>query len=399
MLVVCQYYYPEQFIINDICAELVNEGHEVTVLTGLPNYPSGVIDKEYGSLKKRHENIQGVNVIRSWLIGRGKGNLSLILNYLSFAATASLKSLFIRKDFDVIFVYQLSPVTMAIPGILLRALTRKPLILYCLDLWPESIVSRGVRRESLIYSILLRLTRWIYRKADKILISSSQFENYLAETLRVRKKIRYLPSYAEEVFFSTKKVENGIIDFVFAGNIGEMQSVQTIIRAAELISDAKGIWIHIVGGGTALNECKALLAELSLENVTFYGHLPLHDMPRFYELADVFLITLKDNPILSYTLPRKVQTYMVSGKPIIAAINGETAKVIEEARCGLCSPAEDHHALAGNMMKFIKNQAEYAQYGENARKYYNDHFSKEIFMRHLAECIGDANWKKGGFQS
>ena len=168
LLVVCQYFYPEQFKVNDICYELVKEGHEVTVLTGLPNYPSGKVSRRYRGFKNRQEEVKGVKILRSWLIGRGKSNMTLAANYLSFALSASFKALGMKKDFDAILVYQLSPITMAIPAIILKRITKKPLIIYSFDLWPESIASAGISAKSPIYKVLLKFSRWIYQSADEI---------------------------------------------------------------------------------------------------------------------------------------------------------------------------------------------------------------------------------------
>ncbi|MDF2802088.1 MAG: capsular polysaccharide biosynthesis protein Cps4F [Anaerocolumna sp.] len=387
ILFICQYYYPEQFKINDISSELVEQGHEVMVLTGLPNYPSGVIKKEYKGIKKRVEIINGVKVIRSWLMGRGQGNIRLALNYLSFAFSASIKSLFIEKDFDLIFVYQLSPVTMALPGILLNKITRKPLILYCFDLWPESIVSGGISTESSLYKLLLRMSKWIYQKADMIITSSKQFEEYFKSTLNIDKKINYLPIYAESIFNNIGNYNDNNANFVFAGNIGEMQSLETIVYAAYELKDEKNIKIHVVGDGSSRKNCEELSKSLHLDNIIFYGHRPISEMPKFYELADAFLITLKSNRFISYTLPGKVQTYMAAGKPIIGAIDGETRTIIEEANCGQCASAEDYRDLANKMRSFAKNKNKYLFYGQNARKYYENNFSKEIYMEKLNEFL------------
>ncbi|WP_143186269.1 glycosyltransferase family 4 protein, partial [Paenibacillus sp. P3E] len=185
ILVICQYFFPEQFKVNDICNELAHSGHQVTVLTGLPNYPTGVVEKKYKWFKNRDESIDGVEVIRSWLIGRKKGNINLGLNYLSFAFSSMFKVLFMKKDFDLILVYQLSPVTMALPGVLMKKLISKPLIIYCHDLWPESIVSAGVSSKGVLYSLLLKFCKWIYKKADQLLISSKLFEEYFSSVLGI----------------------------------------------------------------------------------------------------------------------------------------------------------------------------------------------------------------------
>jgi glycosyltransferase involved in cell wall biosynthesis len=400
ILVVCQYFYPEQFRVNDICFELVREGHDVTVLTGLPNYPSGIVEKKYKGFKNRNEEINGVKVIRSWLLGRGKGSKKLAANYLSFAVSSTFKALFIKRDFDLILVYQLSPVTMAIPGILLKKLTKKPLILYCHDLWPESIASAGISLESKIYSVLLILSKWVYNNANEIFTSSKLFEDYFKNTLNVQKKITHLPVYAETLFENIKQVrnENENINLVFAGNIGEMQSVETIINAAKELKGDQNIYFHIVGDGSSKTKCEELVNQLELNNVFFHGKHPVSEMPRFYGMADAFLVTLKANKVISYTLPNKVQSYMAAGKPIIGSIDGETQIVINESNCGYCSPAEDSIALANNIRKFAKEKEKHFDYGQNARKYYDNNFSKKKYMVRLNNLLtkilqdGDVNF-------
>lgn len=385
IILVCQYFYPEQFRINDISFELVKEGHEVTVLTGLPNYPIGIVDKKYNWFKNRKEKINGVKIIRSWLLGRGKGIKRLALNYVSFAVASTIKAMVISKEFDVILVYQLSPITMALPGILLKKLTKKPLVIYCHDLWPESIASAGISSKSKIYSILLKLSKWTYKNADEIFISSKLFEEYFNNTLGIHDNITYLPVYAESLFENIKntKSSNNDLNLVFAGNIGEMQSVETIIYAANELKKDKYIKFHIVGDGSSRRKCEELATKMRLNNIIFYGQHPISEMPKFYEIADAFLITLKANKFISYTLPNKVQSYMAATKPIIGAIDGETKTVISEANCGLCSSAEDFKQLASNIRQFAKEKDKHYFYGENARRYYDSNFSKIVYMERL----------------
>jgi len=389
IIVICQYYYPEPFKVNDFCEELVKLGHEITVLTGLPNYPSGIIKKEYKKLKKRREKINGVNVIRSFIIGRGKGNFSLALNYISYIISASIKVLFLKRDFDLVFVYQLSPVTMAIPGIILKKIIKKRLVLYCFDLWPESVISGNISRVSKIYSILLKISKWIYKNSDQIIISSKNFKKYFNNTLGIKKELIHLPIYAENLFSNIPNINSSDINLVFAGNIGEMQSIETIIYAANEIKNNKNIFIHIVGDGTSREKCENIVRQMNLKNVIFHGAFPINEMPQFYKLADAFLLTLKKDEILSYTLPGKVQTYMASGKPIIAAINGEARFIIEDAKCGLCSPAEDYMGLAKSIIEFSNDKDKYSGYGGNAKKYYEQNFSKANFFKNLNKLLLD----------
>jgi len=389
ILVVCQYFFPEQFKVNDICFELVSMGHKVTVLTGLPNYPSGVVQQEYRWLRKRHEFIHGVEVIRAPLVGRGSGKLRLALNYISFAFSASLKALFIKKDFDVILVFQLSPVTMALPAILLKKITGKKIVLFCQDLWPESIAAAGITAESSVYRFLLSLSRWIYQSADKITISSRMFRNFFREVIGIESNLKYLPVYAENFFeeIESKKADSEHVNLVFAGNIGELQSVETIIHAANRLKEFKHIRWHIVGGGSAREKCELLAKGLGLDNVIFYGQRPITDMPHFYSLANAFLVTLKANKVISYTLPNKVQSYMASSKPIIGAIDGETRMVIEEANCGLCCEAEDDEVLSNLVIEFQNSKEMQLEFGLNSRKYYDEHFSKGMFFRQLINLL------------
>lgn len=389
ILVVCQYFYPEQFRVNDICFQLADEGHEVTVLTGLPNYPSGIIDKKYRLSKNRKEQINGVKVIRSWLVGRGESIKELVLNYISFVVSSSIKAFFIEKNFDLILVYQLSPVTMAIPAILLKKLTKKPLIIYCHDLWPESIISAGISTKSNLYTILLKISKWIYKNADQIFISSRQFEEYFNKTLEIYNNITYLPVYAESLFENvhSKEKKEDILNLVFAGNIGEMQSVETILYAANELKQNRNIKFHIIGDGSSRKKCEELAHRLNLSNLIFYGHHSVTEMPAFYEMADAFLVTLKKNKVISYTLPNKVQSYMAAGKPIIGAIDGETKTVIEEANCGLCAPSEDYKELAEIIKRFAEEKEKHSVYGKNARNYYDNNFSKKIYMKKLNKLL------------
>lgn len=389
ILVVCQYYHPEPFRITDICETLVTMGHEVTVLTGLPNYPEGVVPNEYKRNKKRHEVINGVSVIRTYEKGRGKGKVNLFLNYLSFAISGSLKSLTIKEKFDVILVNQLSPVLMGIPAMILKRRSHKRVLFYCLDLWPASLAAGGVKKESFLYRIFLRISKSIYRSADEILITSKTFLNYFRDELEINDvPISYLPQYAEDLFTDIKpsQKEKNTVDLVFAGNIGEMQSVDTIIKAANMLKDEHKIHFHIVGDGSKLDECKKLGEQFELCNLTFYGRRPLEEMKIFYDMADAMLLTLSDDKILSYTLPGKVQTYMAAGKPILGAINGEANRVIDESKCGIVCEAEDYQTYAKNIVKF-SILGDKSFYAHNSRNYYQNEFSKSIILKRLEEKL------------
>lgn len=211
------------------------------------------------------------------------------------------------------------------------------------------------------------------------------FSEYLHNEFDIEnKKIEYLPQYAEGIFETiAPKKETGIFDFMFAGNIGAIQRVDTIIKAAELLKN-EPVRFHIVGSGTDLERLQQMSD--NLENVIFYGRRPLEEMPKFYAMADAMLVTLQADEVLSMTLPGKVQSYMAVGRPIIGAIDGETKKVIEDAKCGYCGRAEDAEALAENIRSFVKNPDKDLM-GKNAREYYEKHFEQEKFMDRLETVI------------
>lgn len=388
ILVICQYYKPEPFRISDICEEMVRRGHEVQVVTGYPNYPEGILYEGYGKGKHIDEVINGVKVHRCFTIPRETGAVKRLMNYYSYAASSTAYVLSKEcaasdgKPFDVVFCNQLSPVMMADAAIAYKKKHKIPVIMYCLDLWPESLIAGGITRKSVIYKCFRHVSKRIYRQMDKILITSRMFTGYLEDEFGIKKdEIEYLPQYAEGIFERIPaREEDGVFNFMFAGNIGAVQSVETIIKAAKLLKD-KSVKFHIVGGGTDLDRLQQMSSEL--ENVVFYGRRPLKEMPQFYAKADAMLVTLAKDPVLSLTLPGKVQSYMAVGKPIIGAIDGETKEVIEDAQCGYCGKAEDAGELAENIRKFVKEDTDRIGMGQNARKYYEENFEEKLFMDKL----------------
>ena len=392
ILVICQYYKPEPFRISDICEEMVRRGHEVQVVTGYPNYPEGKIYDGYGKGKHIDEIINGVKVHRCFEIPRGTGSVKRMLNYYSYALISTAYALSSKcrtsdgKPFDVVFCNQLSPVMMAHAAIGYKKRYKVPAIMYCLDLWPESLIAGGITRESLIYKYYHHVSKRIYRQVDKILITSRMFSDYFKSEFGIRKdRIEYLPQYAEDIFEEMPiKEENGIFDFMFAGNIGTIQSVETILEAANLLKD-EPVRFHIIGGGTDLERLQKI--GKNLENVEFYGRKPLEEMPDFYKKADAMLVTLAADPVLSLTLPGKVQSYMAVGKPLIGAIDGETEIVINEAQCGFCGKAGDAIELTENIRKFIARDTDRKLMGKNARKFYEKNFKESMYMDKLESMV------------
>lgn len=390
ILVICQYYYPEPFRITDICEELAKGGHEVFVITGLPNYPIGEIYEDYKDGQRRDEIINGVKVHRCYTIGRKGGVVKRFLNYYSYAVSSSMYTSRLKEEFDVVFVNQLSPVMMASAGIRYKKKHCKKLILYCLDLWPESLAAGGISRKSLIFRLFHKISARIYRQADEILVTSKSFDDYLYNEFQISKeKIQYLPQYAEDIFNpeTCRKKPNETVDLMFAGNIGAAQSIDTIIRTAAETRDIKNLRWHIVGDGSELENMKKLASKLCINSVIFHGRKPIEEMPKYYAMSDAMLVTMKNDPVISLTLPGKVQSYMAAGKPIIGAINGETQRIICESQSGVCANAEDAEGLSACVREFVLSNRKV--FADNSINYYNGNYTKEGFISRLQDILSE----------
>lgn len=379
ILVICQYYYPEPFRVTDICEELVKRGHEVTVVTGTPNYPMGEIYDGYNNDSRQDEIINGVHVHRCKIHPRKTGSIHRLWNYYSYPMASKKYISTLDGSYDVVFINQLSPVMMAQAGIKYAKKWNKKAVLFCLDLWPASLTAHGINK-GFVYKWFLRASKKVYKCVDTILITSKSFAGYFTDTFGITNTV-YLPQYAENSFTPElcRKEPDEYTDLMFAGNLGAAQSVQTIIEAARLTRDLQQVRYHIVGDGSEYENLKKQAEKL--ENVIFHGRKPIEQMPMYYAMADAMLITMQKNAALSMTLPGKVQSYMAAGKPIIGAIDGETPLIIEDADCGICGGAEDAETMAENVRQFIGMDRE--TLGRNAYTYYQQHFSKETFMQGL----------------
>ncbi|MEK1315835.1 glycosyltransferase family 4 protein [Limosilactobacillus fermentum] len=393
ILVIAQYYYPEPFRVADVCEGLVKRGYEVMVVTSIPNYPEGKVYAGYRNHEHRDEVINGVTVHRCGVIPRKHGTLFRFLNYYSFVvmATRYVQSKKCHplngKTFDLVFINETSPIMMAEPAIAYSHKYGTPTVLYTLDLWPESLAAGGIKSKSLIYRYYFHVSKWIYRKMDRILISSKSFKKHLARQFQIDEdSVYYLPQYAEDRFVpNALQANKDTTRLLFAGNVGKIQSLETIVKAAYLLSDSAVIF-DIVGSGSDLRRIQELVNDLKIENVIFYGRRDVSEMPEFYAKADAMLVTLAADPLISMTLPGKVQSYMAAGKPIIGAIDGEAAKVISDANCGYCGPAEDVASLVKNIRLFIQNNNAKIL-GTNARNFYETYFSKDQFFQKLTNVI------------
>ena len=397
IIIVSQYYWPENFRINDFADGLIEKGHEISVLTGIPNYPDGRFYNGWKWWGEKHEIYKGINIYRSLLFPRGRGNnFRLAINYISFAVFASMRALFLSGKFDLIFVYEPSPITVGLPAIVIKKLKKLPIYFWVTDLWPESVVSAGNSKSVLISKLLNPLVKFIYKHSDKILVSSRGFINSIVEKGVSIQKIEYFPQWAEPLFkplepskYLLGSIPPDSFKIMFAGNIGEAQDFPSIIEAARLLKKYNDIHWIILGDGRKKDWVQRKIIGYGLENnFHLLGSYPLQDMPKFYSQADAMLFALKKEYIFSITIPAKVQSYLACGKPILAMIDGESAKIINEGNSGLTCPAENPRGLAENVlkMKAMRERGILHEIGTNAREYYTNNFERS-FLLNKAEII------------
>ena len=384
ILVICQHYWPEPYPLADTCEEMVRRGHEVHVVTGVPNYPMGYIYDQYKNGKNREQVHNGVRITRTFTIGRRQNVLFRMLNYFSYAISSTVYVLGLKEEYDVVYTNQTSPVMMVNAAMAYAQKWQKKSVLYCMDLWPASLAAGGISQNSPIYKVFGKISGWLYRKADRILITSQMFRNYFRKEFNIADdKIGYHPQYADSRFaVLPQREQDGTVNLMFAGNIGAAQSMPTILRAAEMLKEHAELRWHIVGDGSELENAKKMAKDLGLDSVIFYGRKPMEEMPAYYAMADAMLVTLTADPFISLTLPGKVQTYMAVGKPIIAAADGEIPVVLDASNCGYCAKAEDAEGLATAVKQFLACEDKQVL-GENARNYYVSHFTRDMFMDNL----------------
>lgn len=391
ILVITQYFWPENFRINDICEGFKEQGHEVEVLTGLPNYPEGILYDGYSLFNKGVREYKGINIKRVLMIPRGKNSsIKLALNYLSFMISASIGIIpLMFKKYDRIFVFQVSPITTAIPAILFSKIKKVPSYIYIQDLWPETLYSIINISNNKVRKVMKKICNWIYNKFDNILIASKGYEKILIDNNIDKKKIRYFPQWAEEFYsankFGIKEIKDEKFVVTFAGNIGKAQSVNTIIEAANLAKMNKNIIWRIIGDGSEFGNIKKLVEKYSLnETVELLGRKPALDMPKYFSLSDGLIVTLKNEEILKVTLPAKVQSYMASGKPIIAAISGEGNRIIKESNSGFVGEAEDYISLYNNVINLYNlKDSEREKLGINGLKFFENNFTRGRLLKEL----------------
>lgn len=395
VLVVTQYFWPENFSINTTVRSLLERGLIVDVLTGKPNYPEGSIYSGYRPWGCQREQWFGATVYRVPLLPRGsQSSLKLMLNYLTFVMSGLLLApwMLVKRRYDIVFVYAPSPILQAIPAIFLAWIKRRKLIVWVQDLWPASLAATGYVRNPQVLRVVEWVVRWIYRHTDLLLVQSRAFEAPVA-ALAPGKPIAYYPNSVDGMFAEHPSPDVALPDVpaldegfavVFAGNVGAAQAVEVIVKAAALLKDVPQIRFVVFGQGSRWDWMREQVQAQGLTNLHLPGRFPVNTMPGLMQKAAALLVTLADEPIFALTVPNKVQAYMAAGRPILACLNGEGARLVVEAQAGLSVPAQDARALAAAVLQLYKMPAEQrAQLGANGRRYFKANFDHDKLVDEL----------------
>lgn len=399
ILLVTQYFYPENFKSNDIAFELSKRGYKVDVLASIPNYPEGVFYKGYGVFRKRKENIDGVHIYRVFNIPRGRkaSKIGLALNYVSYAFNASLWAIWFsifKKKYDAIIVHQVSPITQAIPAIVLSKLTGAKVYTWVLDVWPEAFVSATHINKPGFIKFFDKITKWVYKGSYKILISSRRFVDSISKKGDFSNKIEYFPNWSEDMLLkgdavALPEIPNGFIVMI-TGTMGVSQNLESIVEAARLLRDIQEVKWVFVGDGSRRRWLEDYVKEHHLERAVYWlGRHPYNTMPSFYAKADALLVTLNENyDDLKIVVPARLQSYMSAGKPVLAMIGPGGRDIVEESDCGYAVGGNDYEGLADVIRnKVLTDKAGFAQKGNNGREYFLKYFTKNNCIDNLEKII------------
>ncbi|OUQ30339.1 glycosyltransferase family 4 protein [Massilimicrobiota sp. An134] len=391
ILIISQYFYPENFRINDLAIELKTRGHEVSVLTGLPNYPSGEYYSGYSKNKNCDEIWFDIPIYRCKLRPRKTGSVNLIRNYLSFVIEANKKIKEIEnQDFDLIYVFEVSPITVALPAIKFKKKKNIPIVINIQDLWPENIVAVTGITNLIIIGLINKMVNYIYKHCDLILTASPSFVDKIKERIKNKDKVKYWPQYS--IVSKTKEdislYNRDFFNIVFTGNIGEAQGIDLAIEAANVLKDEKICW-HFVGDGRNKDKLEKMVKDYKItDKVIFYGFHPEEEIPKFLKNADAALLILKPNPIFEMTIPAKLQTYLSCGVPILGCVSGEGRRIIEESQAGIVSEEISVDALVKACRKFVcLNSEGLDKYKDKAYQYGEENFNKLELISRLEKML------------
>lgn len=387
ILIVTQYFYPETFRVNTLSTELVKRGHDVTVLTGYPQYPQGKIYEGYGFRKPYETTWNGAKIHRIKMRPRGKTPFGLLLNCYSFVAEGKKWVKKCKEKFDAIYVFEVSPVTVGLPAVAYKKKFGTPIYFNVQDLWPENVqIVLGINFKPVIGAIN-KIVDKIYGASDKILCSSQSFVENIANRGVAREKLLFWPQFCTEPKLEAAAkpdcYKEGYFNIVFTGNIGQAQGLDLMVDAAAKLQDAKVRWF-LVGDGRAKEHLEKRVAEEGLQDViTFVGKVSEEEANRYIHYADCAYLSFQKNKLFDMTLPAKLQSYMACGTPILAAAGGESARIVRETGCGIVTAREPDGLVEGVQSLLSCSKERLMQMGENARTAYNQLFEMNKLISQL----------------
>jgi glycosyltransferase involved in cell wall biosynthesis len=341
ILIVTEFFFPEEFKINDVALSWKEKGYEVDVLTLTPSYPFGKVFYGYKNKLFSKDIYKDINIYRVRTITGYKNSLiKKLLKYLNFMVLGSVVSVFIGRKYDYIFGFNTSSLTSMLPAVLIHKIYNKPLTLWAQDLWPESIYAYGFKKTKSLSMFLDIFIKFIYKNVTSIAISGKGFEFQLRPYVDKNLKFTYLPNWADDLDKNPKKIKLSgatLVHFTFAGNIGKVQNLENIISAFSILSkDLKSkAQLNIIGDGSNLENLKLIAKDD--ESIVFHGKKKREYMGQYYQASDFLIVSLVDKPIFSVTVPAKTQTYIAAKKPILAIIKGDTADIVSYNKLGICA--------------------------------------------------------------
>ncbi len=368
ILILSQWYAPEpDYKVHRLARELVARGHVVTAITGLPNYPSGTLYPGYRIRWRQWEHRDGVRVLRVPLYpDHSQSSGKRILNYLSFAASASLLGPLFCGPADVMWVYH-PPLTVGIPAWWIGLLRRIPFIYEIQDMWPETIAATGMMSNSTAIHALGQLARGVYRQARMITVISPGFKRNLVAKGVPADKIDVMYNWADEDIYRPVPRDRSFAErfglqdrfnVIFAGNMGRAQAMENVLAAAALLRDLTAVQFVLIGDGIDVPLLQKRAAEQGLANVRFIGRQPTEQMPDFFAWADALLVHLKRDPLFEITVPGKLTAYLACGRPILCTVPGDASEMVQDAGAGLICPPEDPAMLAQTVRTLFAMRAE-----------------------------------------
>lgn len=394
ILIVTPHFYPEYFRINDIAKELVSHGNKVTVLCQTPNYPKGSFFNGYSWFNKVEESIDNIDVIRLRVIPRGKNRFMLALNYFSYLVSGFLKALLIKNEYDLVYTFQTSPVTVGLISNFIKKRFDIPNITYVQDLWPDSFSSVTNINNKLINKILESISKTVYSNSDILHITSEKFKSSLLK-YKDESKINYIPQYAESVYKPSVQKSNKIdlkrkLNLTFTGNVGVAQGLDLLLDVALLLKDTNlDVVFNIVGDGSYLQEMKNLVIKNELSHYfNFVGRVSPDSIPSILNSSTMALIILKNTPLFNKTVPAKLQTYMACGAPIFSIANGEISEIVKKSKSGLTAEY-DAQSIVEKIYEIDKlSNSDIENMKQNSKEYSNKYFCKKNLIDSI---ISDMN--------